>query len=66
MMFTDTNCFYLTFIVKGGRYNPVNKKLSKHEMAPVFSNEKVCIRSCGAGMNFLNIFCLYLSNLNIY
>jgi len=51
MTFTDDMCLYLTFIVKGGDYNPVNKKLKKHELVPVFSNERVCIRSCGAGKN---------------
>lgn len=48
-MFSDEKCLYLTFIVKGGGYNPVNKKIKKHELVPVFSNERVCIRSCGAG-----------------
>jgi len=48
MMFADDKCLYLTFIVKGGGYNPVNKKIKKHEALPMFSNDRVCIRSCGA------------------
>jgi len=54
-MFTNDKCLYLTFIVKGGFYNPVNKKIQKHETVPVFSNERVCIRSCGAGKISRNI-----------
>ncbi|MBO8666486.1 hypothetical protein INO76_15770, partial [Staphylococcus aureus] len=38
MMFADDKCLYLTFIVKGGGYNPVNKKIKKHEVLPMFSN----------------------------
>jgi len=51
MMFTNDKCLYLTFIVKGGSYNPVNKKIQKHETVPAFSNDRVCIRPCGAGEN---------------
>lgn len=61
MMFTDDKCFYLTFLVKGGGYNPVNKKIKKHELVPVFSNERVCIKPCGAGKGSRNINCfIYL------
>lgn len=53
-MFTNDKCLYLTFIVKGGGYNPVNKKIKKHESVPMFSNDRVCIRPCGAGNTSLN------------
>lgn len=61
MIFTDEKCLYLTFIVKGGGYNPVNKKLKKHELVPMFSNDRVCIKSCGAGKfkNYNNIIQLF-------
>lgn len=55
MTFSDDKCLYLTFIVKGGAYNPVNKKLKKHEQVPMFSNDRVCIRSCGAGKSLKSI-----------
>lgn len=59
MIFTDEKCLYLTFIVKGGGYNPVNKKLKKHELVPMFSNDRVCIKSCGAGKNSRNTIILH-------
>lgn len=60
-MFTDDKCFYLTFLVKGGGYNPVNKKIKKHELVPVFSNERVCIKPCGAGKGSRNkVFYLFV------
>lgn len=64
MIFTDEKCLYLTFVVKGGGYNPVNKKLKKHELVPMFSNDRVCIKSCGAGNNSRNIIILYSLFLN--
>lgn len=45
--FTDNQCFYLMFPVKGGTFNPVNKKIRKHETVPIISGQKVCIKSCG-------------------
>ena len=45
--FNDDQCLYLMFPVKGGTFNPVNKKIRKHETVPVVSAQKVCIKSCG-------------------
>jgi len=59
-MFADDKCLYLTFIVKGGGYNPVNKKIKKHEVLPMFSNDRVCIRSCGAGKVSKLIYNIYI------
>nr|XP_024214773.1 uncharacterized protein LOC106679441 isoform X2 [Halyomorpha halys] len=47
--FTDNNCLYMMFPVKGGDYNPVNKKIRKHKTVPSFSSTKVCIKSCAEG-----------------
>jgi hypothetical protein len=44
--FTDTNCPYLIFPVMGGVFNAVNKRIRKHEITPIISDRKVCIRSC--------------------
>lgn len=53
LSFTDEQCLYLMFPVKGGAFNPVNKKIRKHETVPIVSAEKVCIKSCGIdGMYF--------------
>lgn len=68
MMFTDDKCLYLTFIVKGGGYNPVNKKIKKHEVSPMFSNDRVCIRSCGAGKNSkrFNVYVVLLLTRSLF
>jgi hypothetical protein len=40
-------CRFFLFPVEGGTYNPVNKKIRKHEGAPIASAEKICIpREC--------------------
>lgn len=44
--FTDTNCPYLIFPVMGGVFNAVNKRIRKHEITPIISDRRVCIRSC--------------------
>lgn len=44
--FTDDECLYLMFPIKGGNFNSVNKKTRRHEIVPIVSTEKVCIRSC--------------------
>lgn len=44
--FTDTNCPYLIFPVMGGVFNAVNKRIRKHEITPIISDNKVCIKSC--------------------
>lgn len=38
------------FMVKGGAFNSVNKKIRKHEVIPSISADKICIKSCGEGM----------------
>lgn len=45
--FTEDQCRYLMFPVKGGSVHPVNKLLGKHESIPVVSDQRVCIKSCG-------------------
>lgn len=40
------------FPVKGGGYNPVNKKIRKHESVPIVSTQRVCIRNCATGIKF--------------
>lgn len=35
------NCF------TGGAFNAVNKKIRKHEEVPIFSENRICIKSCG-------------------
>lgn len=45
--FTEDKCLYLMFPVIGGRFNAVNKKMSKHEQVPVVTYSRVCIKSCG-------------------
>lgn len=47
LSFTDDHCLYMMFPVLGGRYNAVNKKMSKHESVPVVSDARICIKSCG-------------------
>ena len=47
LSFTDEQCLYLMFPVKGGIFNPVNKKIRKHDAVPIVSAEKICIKSCG-------------------
>lgn len=47
LSFTDDHCLYLMFPVTGGRFNAVNKKMTKHEQTPVVTDAKVCIKSCG-------------------
>lgn len=49
LAFTDDHCLYMMFPVKGGAFNSVNKKIKKHEVLPVVSTERVCIKSCGNG-----------------
>lgn len=48
LSFTDDHCLYMMFPVKGGIFNPVNKKIRKHDSVPVVSAERICIRSCGS------------------
>lgn len=54
--FTDDQCLYMMFPVKGGAFNSVNKKIRKHEVVPVVSAERICIRSCGNGTLFTTVF----------
>lgn len=35
------------FPIAGGRFNAVNKKMSKHEQTPFVTESRVCIKSCG-------------------
>jgi hypothetical protein len=55
LSFTDEQCLYLMFPVKGGTFNPVNKKIRKHETVPIVSAQKVCIKSCGIDGNSLRV-----------
>lgn len=47
LSFTDDNCLYLMFPVKGGGFNAVNKKTIKHDQIPVVTDNRICIKSCG-------------------
>lgn len=47
LAFTEDKCLYLMFPVVGGRFNAVNKKMSKHEQTPVVTDSRICIKSCG-------------------
>lgn len=47
LSFTEDHCLYLMFPIAGGRFNAVNKKMSKHEQTPVVTESRVCIKSCG-------------------
>lgn len=47
LSFTEDKCLYLMFPVLGGRFNAVNKKMSKHENTPVVTDSRICIKSCG-------------------
>lgn len=47
LSFTNDNCLYLMFPVKGGAFNGVNKKIRKHELVPIVTSKRVCIKSCG-------------------
>ncbi|XP_018044703.1 PREDICTED: uncharacterized protein LOC108684748 isoform X3 [Atta colombica] len=45
--FTNDHCLYMMFPVKGGIFNPINKKIRKHDVKPVVSSDRICIKSCG-------------------
>ncbi|XP_067212529.1 uncharacterized protein [Linepithema humile] len=47
LSFTDDHCLYMMFPLKGGAFNPINKKIRKHDEIPVVSSERICIKSCG-------------------
>ncbi|XP_063986475.1 uncharacterized protein LOC135167306 isoform X4 [Diachasmimorpha longicaudata] len=47
LSFTDDHCLYMMFPVKGGMFNPVNKKIRKHLAIPIVSSDRICIKSCG-------------------
>lgn len=40
----------MMYLVHGGSYNSVNKKIRKHMKVPVVSPDRVCIRACGGGL----------------
>lgn len=44
--FSDTNCPYFVFPVQGGVFNAVNKRLRKHELTPIVSESRICVRTC--------------------
>ncbi|KPJ20098.1 Cell surface glycoprotein 1 [Papilio machaon] len=47
LAFTDSQCLYLMFPTQGGGFDPVNKRMSKHQRVPHVTDERVCIRPCG-------------------
>ncbi|KAF2359756.1 DOMON domain [Trinorchestia longiramus] len=49
LSFTDDQCLYLVYPVGGGSFSEKSKRLSKHGSTPLFSTERVCIRSCSSG-----------------
>lgn len=56
LSFTDDHCLYVFFPVKGGDFNPVNKKIRKHDQIPVVTTSRVCIKSCGLGKDGYNCY----------
>lgn len=49
--FTDEHCLYMMFLVKGGAFNAVNKKIRKHEAVPIVTDSRICIKTCGLDQN---------------
>lgn len=47
LSFTDEQCLYMMFPVKGGAFNAVNKKTRKHDDVPIVTENRICIKSCG-------------------
>jgi hypothetical protein len=47
LSFTDEHCLYMMFMVKGGSFNAVNKKIRKHEDIPFVTESRICIKTCG-------------------
>ncbi|XP_060807673.1 uncharacterized protein LOC106141451 isoform X2 [Amyelois transitella] len=47
LAFTDTECLYMMFVIHGGNFDPVNKRTNKHQVVPVITEDRVCIRPCG-------------------
>ncbi|CAK1589864.1 unnamed protein product [Parnassius mnemosyne] len=47
LAFTDTQCLYIMFVTQGGGFDPVNKRMSKHQQVPFVTEERVCIKPCG-------------------
>ncbi|KAK4296451.1 hypothetical protein Pmani_031050 [Petrolisthes manimaculis] len=46
LSFTDEQCLYMVFPIKGGSVKYVAKRIRKHEVTPIISTERICIRSC--------------------
>lgn len=46
LSFTNDHCLYMMFPIQGGSFNPVNKKLRKHEQIPIVTANRICIKSC--------------------
>lgn len=74
LSFSDDQCLYLMFPVKGGTFNPVNKKIRKHDLVPIVSAQKLCIKSCGNEgtcqidvilKSIVCILCLYVAVKNL-
>ncbi|XP_039765009.1 uncharacterized protein LOC120637291 isoform X2 [Pararge aegeria] len=47
LAFTDNQCLYMMFVTRGGGFDAVNKRTSKHVDVPYVTDERVCIRPCG-------------------
>ena len=47
LSFTEDECLYMLFPIKGGTYLKRSKRFSKHVQTPIVSSEKICIKSCG-------------------
>lgn len=45
--FTDEQCLHFMYIVKGGSFHGINKKIRKHEQLPIVSAQKICIINNG-------------------
>lgn len=46
LAFSEEQCLYLMFPLNGGIFNPVNKKIRKHDSTPVVTDTRVCVKSC--------------------
>ena len=52
LSFTEDECLYMLFPVKGGTYLKRSQRFSKHVQTPIVSSEKICIKSCGEYMSY--------------
>ncbi|KAK2722151.1 hypothetical protein QYM36_002636 [Artemia franciscana] len=57
----DGNCVYFKYPIHGGTFSAVSKRISKHTMTPVVSDNRICIKSCPGFGNYFVSFSLSIS-----